>query len=247
LPPRRTLAFIGLAIFLALGCVRLGIWQLSRLDERRARNEVVVARLKEPPTSFAEVARDSGVARYRQVRLSGRYDYEHELVLALRTRRGAPGVNIITPLLVGRGDTAVLINRGWVYAPDAMRIDLAKWREGDSAMVVGYVDQFSSGSGPVSTSSVLRGVTRLDRDSIASELPYAVAPLLVVQRLGAEQGEVVQHPFRIDLPRLDEGSHRGYAIQWFAFAAIAVVGAMVVAKRPKPKGAPPHQKRTVDS
>jgi surfeit locus 1 family protein len=240
--PRRTIAFLVFAFLVALGCIRLGVWQLSRLAERRARNAMISARLRQNPTSFDEATRDSAGARYRQVRLSGRYDYEHELVLALRTRQGAPGVNIITPLIVAPGDRAVLINRGWVYAPDAMRIDLAKWREGDTATVVGYVDQFSAGSGSVSTSSIARGVTRLDRDSIASELPYPIAPLLVVQRLGAEQAEVVEHPFRIEAPALDEGSHRSYAIQWFSFAVIAVVGSLAVARGSKAGAMPPKQR-----
>jgi cytochrome oxidase assembly protein ShyY1 len=33
------------------------------------------------------------------------------------------------------------------------------------------------------------------------------------------------------MPALDEGPHRGYAIQWFAFAVIALVGAGAVVVR----------------
>ena len=231
--PRRTLAFILFAIVLALGCVRLGVWQLSRLEQRRARNALVTARLREAPAPFAEVARDPANARYRQVKLAGRYDYEHELVLTSRTRQGSPGVHILTPLLLPSSDTAVLINRGWVYAPDAMRADLSRWREWDSATVVGFVDEFATGTGPVSTPSVARGVRRADRDSIASELPYALAPLIVVQRLGAATASDSAHPSRVDVPPLDEGPHKSYAFQWFAFAAIAVIGTGVVSIRPK--------------
>ena len=36
---------------------------------------------------------------------------------------------------------------------------------------------------------------------------------------------------RREMPALDDGPHRGYAIQWFSFAAIAIVGALAVVRR----------------
>ena len=39
------------------------------------------------------------------------------------------------------------------------------------------------------------------------------------------------HPARRDLPVLDDGPHRGYALQWFAFALIAVACAVIVVQR----------------
>jgi cytochrome oxidase assembly protein ShyY1 len=33
------------------------------------------------------------------------------------------------------------------------------------------------------------------------------------------------------MPAPDEGPHRGYAIQWFAFAVIALAGAVIIAVR----------------
>jgi cytochrome oxidase assembly protein ShyY1 len=33
------------------------------------------------------------------------------------------------------------------------------------------------------------------------------------------------------MPELDEGSHRSYAFQWFAFAVISIVGAAIVVHR----------------
>ena len=69
-------------------------------------------------------------ARLRDRRVSprhgdaARYDFANEYALASRTRQGSPGVNIMTPLRIAGTDTAVLVNRGWVYAPDAMTVDL---------------------------------------------------------------------------------------------------------------------------
>jgi len=228
--PRRTLAFVIFALCVAAGCVRLGVWQLSRLSERRVRNADIAARLATAPSTWEEATRDSLFARYRRVRLTGSYDYARELVLTSRGRNGAPGVWVFTPLRAS-GLSPVLVNRGWAYAADGMSIDLSKWHEGDSATVEGYLDEFVDARGVVSTPSQPRGVRHLVRDSIEERLGERVAPYVVVQQLGREQtGDTLEHLVRVNPPPLDEGSHRSYAIQWFAFAAIAVVGAGVVAR-----------------
>jgi surfeit locus 1 family protein len=82
----------------------------------------------------------------------------------------------------------------------------------------------------VSTSSVVRGVRRLTADSVAARLPYPIAPVLVVQQDTATAPGMT-HPVRIEAPSLAEGSHRSYAIQWFAFAIITVIGTLAVIRK----------------
>jgi cytochrome oxidase assembly protein ShyY1 len=38
-------------------------------------------------------------------------------------------------------------------------------------------------------------------------------------------------PARLAVPALDDGPHLSYAIQWFSFATIALVGSYVVMRR----------------
>lgn len=234
---RRTLGFVVFAVAIALGCVRLGFWQLARLGERRARNAAIAARLNAPAVPLEQALADSATAESRQVQASGVFDYEHELVFTSRSRRGSPGVHLITPLRLALG-RAVLVDRGWVYSPNGISVDLAKWHESDSASVQGYLQGFAPGqaSGPVSTPSFARGVRRMVRDSIAARIPYVIAPLVLVRRDGADATGDVTHPFRADLPALDEGSHKSYAIQWFSFAFIGLAGTAAVVARTR-KGA----------
>jgi surfeit locus 1 family protein len=142
-------------------------------------------------------------------------------------------VHIITPLRVSNSDTAVLVNRGWAYAPDGMRVDLALFREDSNAVVDGFVEEFSTAAGAVSTPSVARAVRRLDRDSIAARSPYPLAQVLLVQQLDSGEFTAVDRgtPVRIGPPALDEGPHRAYAIQWFGFAVVGVVGTLLVIQR----------------
>jgi cytochrome oxidase assembly protein ShyY1 len=38
---------------------------------------------------------------------------------------------------------------------------------------------------------------------------------------------------RLTIPALDEGPHQSYAIQWFSFALVAVVGGVALSRRPR--------------
>ncbi len=215
---------------MALLFIRLGVWQLARLGERRARNAVVVARLAEPPRPLATLPHDSGVEAltYRRVRVAGTYDVAHEIVLTGRTREGSPGVHLVTPLRPDGADTSVLVDRGWVYSPDASQVDPVQWREPLRVDTTGSVAAFVRHAGE----PALRGggpslrMRWLDPDTIARAIGYPLAPFYVVL-----DGDTSIHSFhvpaRVPPPPLDEGPHLDYAIQWFAFAAIAVGGAII--------------------
>jgi surfeit locus 1 family protein len=228
----RTTAFVIFALAVAAGCVRLGFWQLDRLHTRRARNAEVTARLAMPPQAVAQLLASKDSLSFRRATATGTYDFANEVVLALRTHEGSPGVNLVTPLRIPGLDTAILVNRGWVYSPDGLHIDPAKWRESTEASVAGYlVPMVSDVRGIVSASRETRAVRQLDHDSLARNLPYPIATYALVALEPA--GEIDRSPVRLTVPPLDEGPHRGYAIQWFAFAVIAVVGAGFVVFKPE--------------
>ena len=198
---------------------------------------MILGRLREPAVSVRALLADTG-ARFRHATASGRYDFEHELIFALRPRNGAPGVNFLTPLRMGHGDTALLVNRGWVYSPDGMSLDLARWRESDSAYVDGFVERFTPAEIDVTTSSVSRAVRRLDADSIQARIPYPLLPLVLVQQQGRDSEATTGTPVRVDPPPLSEGPHRSYAIQWFGFALTGIVGTLLVAARDRRRISP---------
>lgn len=229
---RATVFFTIVALVVSLGCIRLGFWQLERLRERRAANSLVIGRLSEAPTPLRGILATSGV-RFRRATVTGTYDFANEFVLTSRGRHGSPGVHVITPLRFADSDTAVLVNRGWVYTPDGMRVDLTLFREDTNAIVDGFVEEFSVAQGAVSTPSAAQAVRRLDRDSIAARLPYPVGHLILVQQKDSGEFAAVKRgtPVRIEPPPLDEGSHRSYAIQWFGFALVGIAGSFLVLRR----------------
>jgi surfeit locus 1 family protein len=197
------------AAIVAAVCVRLGVWQLERLAQRKARNATIEAAFRQPPISAELAMRDSS-PRFRRVMASGRWDYARETTITLRTRNGAPGVHVVTPMMLGDGETAILVNRGWVYSPDARTVDLTQWHEGDRGEVIGYVDE------------------------VPRSLRGAGTPLYIVALADSGAGPAADaaRPARLAPPAFgDKGPHLTYAVQWFSFAAIALIGAPLVVRR----------------
>jgi surfeit locus 1 family protein len=213
----------------AVLCISLGFWQLRRLSARRASNAVLASRRVAPEVSLDSLPRDTSLAHFRRVRVRGAYDYASKIVLTLRGRNGSPGVNIITPVRRAGTDTAVLVNRGWVYSPDGITIDTKQWREGDSVDASGFVETFPT-QGPFNPPNPTRprSMRRLHRSDLVRLFPYPIANYYVVV---TDSGRAANAPPRIEPAPLDEGPHRNYAIQWFSFAAISIIGLVIFVRR----------------
>lgn len=241
----RTVVPIAVALVVAAACLRLGIWQLDRLGERRARNAVVSARLQAAPLPLDRAlpagAGSIALESERRVRLDApgvdaRFDYRNEIVLTSRTHNGAPGVHVFTPLQLAGRDTAILVNRGWVYSPDGSALDLDGWREAERPRGVAYSaawPDIGDRAGDVSSLSNPRGVRRLDRRTIAARMPYPIADFYLVLAAdstadgapaAAVSSPAAATPARLPPPTVSEGPHWSYAVQWFSFAFIAVAG-----------------------
>jgi surfeit locus 1 family protein len=184
-------AIVALAV--AIVCVRLGIWQLDRLGQRRARNAVLTARLALPPLEVVQGTPPDS-ARQRRLIARGVYDYAGELIGPGRSFDGTPGVALVTPLRLGDGST-VFVDRGWVPSPDARHVDQRLYRESDTATVAGL--------------GVIPPPGRYD-------VPF------ILQQSGTAAPRGL--PRRWPGPALDDGPHLSYAIQWFSFAVIIVLG-----------------------
>ncbi len=233
---RRTKGFLLFATVIVAGCIRLGFWQLERLEIRREANRELLKQQASAPVPITAFATADDSYRHRETQVHGRYDYSRELVLTSRALNGSPGVYVLTPLVPSDGSPTVLVNRGWVYAADGMTINPLQFTESHSMTVIGYVELYSTSSGQVSTPSAPRGVRRLDRDSITLRLGEPLAPVLLIATMPVPAGKENDIPVRLARPSLSEGSHRGYAFQWFAFATIGVIGMGAVALRDRPPG-----------
>ena len=210
---RRDLIALVAALLVAGVCVRLGIWQLDRLHQRRAHNALVAAARARPELEIREdphLSIDS--LRDRRLHARGAYDYARERLWHGRSYEGIPGVDFVTPLRLADG-TAVLVDRGWAPSSDGYHADAAAYREGDSADIHGLGMAAPRGRGDVDPATL--------RDS----LPYRILPIV----LQALPPSTALH--RPPPPALTDGPHLSYVVQWFSFAVIIVVGSVVLLRQ----------------
>jgi surfeit locus 1 family protein len=225
----RKIVLSVIAISLAIFFMGMGGWQVRRLSERQARNAFLASRRFGPVLPLDSLPADTGEAHFRRVYITGGYDYGKEIIFTLRGRNGSPGVNILTPLLRNGKDTAVLVNRGWVYSPDGINVDLDRWREGNTVNAAGFVETFpTKGPFPPPNPARPRAFRRLDRAALEKAFPYPIANYYVVL---TDSSSMATAPPRVEPLPLDEGSHRSYAIQWFSFAAISIIGLVIFIRR----------------
>lgn len=221
------LVIIGVAIML-----RLGIWQLDRLAERRAGNAQIQARLDMPVVDLN--APDANLADlvYRRVRVSGSFDPAHEIVLRSQARLDQPGQHIVTPLRFGSDGQAVLVDRGWIPYDQSP----ARYPPPATAVIEGVVQASQQRSGalspvdptPAPGAPPLVQWYRVDIPAIQGQVPYALLPVYV--QAAPSDGETGL-PARDVALDLSEGPHLGYAIQWFAFSVILLVGYVALVRQ----------------
>jgi len=223
----RTLVALLIPLAAAGLFVRLGVWQLQRHTERAEVNAALLSRLEMPPVAFDSLRGDTIETRWRRVSLAGRFRYDLEQVQAGRTSEGSPGVHLLTPLERAGNDTLVFVTRGWVYSANASGVDLARWREADTVRLEGYTLPLDiAGTAPDSA----RPFRALSVAGLSARVGLPVASLRVVMTSDSS-ARIDSVPRRLPPPVIDGGPHRSYALQWFAFAIIAIAGGTLLFRR----------------
>jgi cytochrome oxidase assembly protein ShyY1 len=241
------LLIVSLAI--SAVCVGLGIWQSRRLSARRALNATTEAARAMSELNLNR-AGPSAVLYQRRVTARGRFDHAHTFILRGRVDRESPGVQVVVPLrLDGRLD-AVLVNRGFVPAPDAARPDTSLIDRTEEAAVRGLALPIPSS--PDSGAPIPYGGAetwrRLDLAAIRGRLPYPILDVYIQEIAPDSAGTPARWPRPTALPPLDDGPHFSYMVQWFGIAAVALVfGVAATLRQSKMVEDGRRQSRTVSS
>ena len=221
---RRWVVLVAALLTAAL-TARLGIWQLDRADQKIRALEALRSRAALPPLPAAELARDAAAAAAqsnRLIELQGQWLAERTIYLENRPMDDRPGFYAFTPLLLDDG-SAVLVQRGWLPRDPADRTHLIAppppvgrvHVDGRIALNPGRLFEFSAAA-----SGAIR--QNLDIQAYARETALPLRPVSVVQQDGAAapQDGLLRH---WPEPASDVQKHYGYAFQWFALSALAIV------------------------
>lgn len=231
LQPKWVLAH-AVVITVAVVFVSLGFWQLSRHQERIEQNATGEERIGAPAVELGELLDNTvevETLEYRRVLVAGEYVPELEVLIRSQVYLGTAGFHVITPL-VGEDGDAVLVNRGWVpLNMDRPPLEQAAPPSG-MVTVEGWVELSEERPplGPEDPPGQLEIFNRVDIERIAQQLPIEVAPVYVVR--AADQGD--EPPVPVRPPSFDDqGPHLAYAIQWFGFAIVGLVGYYFLARK----------------
>ncbi len=226
--------WVTLLVILAIGVMaRLSIWQLDRLQERRAANALLRQQLAAEPLSLNEsdlAAVDLTAMPDRSVRAVGEYDFSEQILLQVQSYHGAAGAHLVAPLRLEGKEQAVLVDRGWI--PDAQS-DISFWSSFDEhgpVTVEGVIQRTVTARGVAPPATPQSHWFRVDVQAIQAQVPYELLPVYILQAPPAEGNQEL--PYR-QTPQVDlsEGPHLGYAIQWALFAAMLAVGYVVFVAR----------------
>lgn len=217
-------------------CVRLGFWQLERHAAKDAQLREARSALAQPPRVLEALPVGDTLALGVRVELRGTWERAH-LLLSGRTHLSEPGVSWVTPLVLASGER-VLVERGWVAAPDG-RASAPSWLASDAtARVTGVVQPFARVPRPATwarlpeePAGVVRwSVRALERDSCVARLG-ALAPF-VVRELPPSPPRAREAGPQPEPYDLATGSvHLSYAVQWFGIALVVLAGAVALGWR----------------
>jgi surfeit locus 1 family protein len=230
----RWIAFTLLVVLLIVVMVNLGLWQLRRLDERKARNAEIRARAAAPVQPIdtlvpAGTSLDAAAsARWYQATATGAFDDTRTVRIRNRSQEGTAGEHIVTPLVQADG-TALLVNRG--FLPNNRGELAIPPAPSGPVTVEGRVrtTQRKGAIGPTDPAEgTLDTLSRVDIERIGRQVPYPLEPVYVELTSPPPAGGL---PALIPPPTLDEGPHLSYAGQWFLFSLCAVAGWVLVVRK----------------
>jgi surfeit locus 1 family protein len=234
-----------LVIAASVVMVRLGMWQLDRMGQRQAFNTRVQEQLQADPLVLDESALDLDLysMEYRQATVTGTYLPEDEIVLRNQVWEGEFGtefgVALFTPLRIEGTDAAVLVERGWIPQDTAGQDARTIYRQDGSVTLTGRLRRaetdFNIYQWLHPDPKLTSGQSRLDTwnninlERISSQMDTALLPVyLQLTPQDVQTGPPYAIPSEIDL---SDGPHLGYAIQWFTFAILLLIGYPLYVRR----------------
>ncbi len=226
--PRLWVRWTLLILFVAiLGTVfvNLGDWQLRRLSDRRERNSTTVANEAAPVRPFTDVFTHPVVTadEWQRVEAGGTFDSQHQFVVRYRSSGDAPSYSVVTPLRTTSG--TVLVNRGLIPLASGNQVPTTGPPPPPGEVtVIGHVRANEKGRrGAIMPAN--GSVRYINSDALATALPYPV--------LNGYIGLLSVNPPQAGgfvpaaTPELSDGPHFWYALQWFLFTGLAVLGIVV--------------------
>ncbi|MCI1012259.1 SURF1 family protein [Herbaspirillum sp. C7C2] len=218
----RLIPFCATLIVAAAG-IALGQWQSHRAAEKTALQQRMQARASETPLLTLPAEAVTSDMEFRHIKLRGEFVPQWTLYLENRPYNGAVGFHVLTLFKPEGSPQAVVVARGWAPRDAADRTRVPQVAppagvtevEGVLRHDAGHVLQLGQADAP-RPQAILQN---LDIPALAQASGMALSPLVLEQ--GGKPGDALVRDW--PAPSLGIDRHRGYAVQWYALAAMALI------------------------
>jgi cytochrome oxidase assembly protein ShyY1 len=219
------------ALLLIAGCLFASQWQFARGSSQSQTNKIIAENLELPTLVLADFDNlDAVDNQWRTVKITGKFSPTNQELVRNRYYEGKFGFEVLT-LFKSTGGENFWVDRGWVAAgPNAATPPkVTPAIEGDVEITARIRSE--------NLSRQLQGsffVTRVETEKPKSitKLQGVDAKPYYLDLLPSEDGKI-KPLTNIDLPELSNGPHYAYAIQWLAFAALALIGRILLFREAK--------------
>ena len=209
------------ALLVAAFLARLGVWQLSRAQQKTDLVARVAERGVMPPLAAADLARDAAAAEgqwERRIAFTGRWLPERQVWLMNRTMDEFNGFYVLTPLRLANGDV-VVVQRGFAAGDPASPLKPPPLvTPAGEVRLLGHVAPWPSHRIELGTTPTGAIRQNLDRAAFSAETGLALPPAMVVEDAGSDNAHdgLLRHWAQ---PAGSAVTNYGYAAQWFAMSA----------------------------
>lgn len=223
--------FIATVAVVAAG-LALGNWQRHRAEEKTALGQRLAAGNAAAPlqldaAGLGAAGLTAAQAEFRRVRVSGQFVRDWPVYLDNRPYQGRAGFYLLMPFTIAGSNMHVLVARGWLPRDPQQRDKLPAVAtpsgtvtlEGTARLNAGHVMQLG-GAPPLKAGAIVQNA---DPAQVAAASGLAMQPFLIEQGGAAVPGDATQLVRDWPAPELGVDKHRGYAFQWYALAAMALI------------------------
>jgi surfeit locus 1 family protein len=222
----RPIPFIA-ALLLALLGIALGNWQQGRAAQKLAVQEKLAGLASESPMALGGALTPAASLEYRRVSVTGEFVAAWPLFLANRPMAGRPGYYLVMPFKIAGSNTHVLVMRGWLPR-EAEYGKLPAYSTPSGTITIDGIVVASAGqvmdlgdAAPLAPKAIVQNI---DPKLAAKATGLVLQPFFVQQTGPDEPGEVDDMLLRVwPSPSSGIDKHRGYAFQWYALAAMAIL------------------------
>jgi cytochrome oxidase assembly protein ShyY1 len=221
---RRWIGYLALTVVFALVSSFFGLWQWDRRSQAVAAIDVLESHWDKEPAELMSVVSLGQFSPAREqwtpVVVSGEYVPGDQILVRTRPRGGQVGFEVLVPLQTDSGLT-VVVNRGWIPTGEAS--DFPDVVPGAPSGAVSLVARIKPGEPTLRGRGAPEGqLPSIDLEAMKSVVGYDLETRYFLLLDSETPGSSVA-PLPGLRPVLDEGPHLSYTLQWFVFAALALV------------------------